>query len=142
MEIKVRSATTREELDHAREIRKKVFIMEQNVPEDVEIDQYEDTSKHIIALIDDRFIGTARWRKTENGIKLERFAVLKEKRGLGIGKELVRFILEQINTEPVIYLHAQDHVISFYKKLGFYSVGDHFYEGGISHQKMIWNLER
>ena len=141
MEIKVRSATTREELDHAREIRKKVFIMEQNVPEDVEIDQYEDTSKHIIALIDDRFIGTARWRKTENGIKLERFAVLKEKRGLGIGKELVRFILEQINTEPVIYLHAQDHVISFYKKLGFYSVGDHFYEGGISHQKMIWKHE-
>ena len=114
MEIKVRLATTREELDHAREIRKKVFIMEQNVPEDVEIDQYEDTSKHIIALIDNRFIGTARWRKTENGIKLERFAVLKEKRGLGIGKELVRFILEQIKAEPVIYLHAQDHVISFY----------------------------
>ena len=141
MEIKVRSATTREELDHAREIRKKVFIMEQNVPEDVEIDQYEDTSKHIIALIDNRFIGTARWRKTENGIKLERFAVLKEKRGLGIGKELVRFIIEQIKTEPVIYLHAQDHVISFYKKLGFYSVGDHFYEGGISHQKMIWKHE-
>ena len=141
MEIKVRSATTREELDHAREIRKKVFIMEQNVPEDVEIDQYEDTSKHIIALIDDRFIGTARWRKTENGIKLERFAVLKEKRGLGIGKELVRFILEQIKAEPVIYLHAQDHVISFYKKLGFYSVGDHFYEGGISPQKMIWKQE-
>ena len=66
---------------------------------------------------------------------------MKEKRGLGIGKELVRFILEQINTESVIYLHAQDHVISFYKKLGFYSVGDHFYEGGISHQKMIWKQE-
>ena len=48
MEIKVRLATTREELDHAREIRKKVFIMEQNDPEDVEIDQYEDTSTHII----------------------------------------------------------------------------------------------
>ena len=133
MEIKVRLATTREELDHAREIRKKVFIMEQNVPEDVEIDQYEDTSKHIIALIDNRFIGTARWRKTENGIKLERFAVLKEKRGLGIGKELVRFILEQIKTEPVIYLHAQDHVISFYKKLGFYSVGDQFYAVSYTH---------
>ena len=107
----------------------------------MEIDQYEDTSKHIIALIDNRFIGTARWRKTENGIKLERFAVLKEKRGLGIGKELVRFILEQIKAEPVIYLHAQDHVIPFYQKFGFYPVGDHFYEGGISHQKMIWKQE-
>ena len=66
MEIKVHLATTKQELQHVREIRKKVFIMEQNVPEDVEIDQYEDTSNHIIALIDDRIIGTARWRKTEN----------------------------------------------------------------------------
>ena len=141
MEIKVHLATTKQELQQVREIRKKVFIVEQNVPEDVEIDQYENSSHHIIALLDDKFIGTARWRKTENGIKLERFAVLKEKRGLGIGKELVRFILKQIKKESVIYLHAQDHVISFYKKLGFYSVGDHFYEGGISHQKMIWKQE-
>ena len=141
MEIKVRLATTKQELQQVREIRKKVFIVEQNVPEDVEIDQYENSSHHIIALLDDKFIGTARWRKTENGMKLERFAVLKEKRGLGIGKELVRFILKQIKKESVIYLHAQDHVISFYKKLGFYSVGDHFYEGGISHQKMIWKQE-
>ena len=141
MEIKVHLATTKQELQRVREIRKKVFIVEQNVPKDVEIDQYENSSHHIIALLDDKFIGTARWRKTENGMKLERFAVLKEKRGLGIGKELVRFILKQIKKESVIYLHAQDHVISFYKKLGFYSVGDHFYEGGISHQKMIWKQE-
>ena len=141
MEIKVHLATTKQELQQVREIRKKVFIVEQNVPEDVEIDQYENSSHHIIALLDDKFIGTARWRKTENGMKLERFAVLKEKRGLGIGKELVRFILKQKKKESVIYLHAQDHVISFYKKLGFYSVGDHFYEGGINHQKMIWKQE-
>ena len=115
--------------------------MEQNVPEDVEIDQYEDISNHIVALLDEEFIGTARWRKTEDGIKLERFAVLKEKRGLGIGKKLVEFILEKIKNEPFVYLHAQDHVISFYKKFGFIPVEDHFYEGGISHQKMIWKQE-
>ena len=141
MEIKVHLATTQQELAHVREIREKVFIMEQNVPEDVEIDQYEDSSNHIVALLDEEFIGTARWRKTEDGIKLERFAVLKEKRGLGIGKKLVEFILEKIKNEPFVYLHAQDHVISFYKKFGFIPVGDHFYEGGISHQKMIWKQE-
>tara|TARA_B100001179_G_C18352015_1_gene301252 strand:- start:6 stop:431 length:426 start_codon:yes stop_codon:yes gene_type:complete len=141
MEIKVHLATTQQELEHVREIREKVFIMEQNVPEDVEIDQYEDSSNHIVALLDEEFIGTARWRKTEDGIKLERFAVLKEKRGLGIGKKLVEFILEKIKNEPFVYLHAQDHVISFYKKLGFNPVGKHFYEGGISHQKMIWKQE-
>tara|TARA_B000000460_G_C21350404_1_gene320957 strand:+ start:231 stop:656 length:426 start_codon:yes stop_codon:yes gene_type:complete len=141
MEIKVHLATTQQELEHVREIREKVFIMEQNVPEDVEIDQYEDSSNHIVALLDEEFIGTARWRKTQDGIKLERFAVLKEKRGLGIGKKLVEFILEKIKNEPFVYLHAQDHVISFYKKFGFNPVGNHFYEGGISHQKMIWKQE-
>ncbi len=141
MELKVHLATTPQELEHVREIREKVFIMEQNVPEDVEIDQYEDSSNHIVALLDEEFIGTARWRKTEDGIKLERFAVLKEKRGLGIGKKLVEFILEKIKNESFVYLHAQDHVISFYKKFGFNPVGKHFYEGGISHQKMIWKQE-
>ena len=138
MEIKVRLATTREELDHAREIRKKVFIMEQNVPEDVEIDQYEDTSNHIIALIDDRIIGTARWRKTENGIKLERFAVLSEYRSYGVGTAMTKFILNQLDHSKLIYLNAQESAISFYEKLGFNSMGPRFDEVGIPHQKMIF----
>ena len=47
-------------------------------------------------------------------------------------------MLEQVINEAVVYLHAQDHVISFYKKFGFQTIGDHFYEGGISHQEMVW----
>ena len=82
MEIKVHIATTQQELSHVRAIREKVFIVEQNVPEEVEIDEYEDSSNHVIALLDEKCIGTARWRNTEEGIKLERFAVLKEKREL------------------------------------------------------------
>jgi len=138
MEIKVHIANTQQELSHVREIREKVFIVEQNVPEEVEIDEYEDSSNHVIALFDEKYIGTARWRNTEDGIKLERFAVLKEKRGFGVGKKLVEFILKKIKDEPFVYLHAQDHVISFYAQFGFNPIGDHFYEGGISHQKMIW----
>ena len=53
MEIKVHIATTQQELKYVREIREKVFIMEQNVPVDVEIDEYEDSSNHVIALLDD-----------------------------------------------------------------------------------------
>ena len=138
MEIKVHIANTQQELSHVREIREKVFIVEQNVPEEVEIDEYEDSSNYVIALLDEKCIGTARWRNTEEGIKLERFAVLKEKRELGVGKKLVEFILKKIKDEPLVYLHAQDHVISFYAQFGFNPIGDHFYEGGISHQKMIW----
>ena len=138
MEIKVHIATKQKELSHVREIREKVFIVEQNVPEEVEIDEYENSSNHVIALLDEKYIGTARWRNTEDGVKLERFAVLKEKRGFGVGKKLVEFILKKIKDEPFVYLHAQDHVISFYAQFGFNPIGDHFYEGGISHQKMIW----
>jgi len=55
-----------------------------------------------------------------------------------VGRALVEFILEQVINEAVVYLHAQDHVISFYKKFGFQTIGDHFYESGISHQEMVW----
>ena len=104
MEIKVHLATSEQDLKHVREIREKVFIMEQNVPEEVEIDQYEESSNYIIALLDKNHIGTARWRKTKEGVKLERFAVLKEKRGLGIGNKLVKFILDKVKMDEY-YLH-------------------------------------
>ena len=71
---------------------------------------------------------------------LERFAVLKSYRNLGIGKELVVYILNLLQNEEYIYLHAQDYVIDFYSKLGFKRIGSQFFEAEILHQKMIYNL--
>ena len=138
MEINVRIVENAEEMKIVRDIRHRVFIMEQNVPEHVEVDQFEKSARYLLAALDGQFVGTARWRKTNKGIKLERFAVLKNKRTYGVGGALVEFMLEQVINETVVYLHAQDHVISFYKKFGFQPVGDYFYEGGISHQEMVW----
>ena len=138
MDIKVRIVANAKEMDIVRDIRHSVFIVEQNVPQHVEVDQFEESAKYLLATLDGQFVGTARWRKTTKGIKLERFAVLQEKRTYGVGRALVEFILEQVRNEAVVYLHAQDHVISFYKKFGFQTIGDHFYEGGISHQEMVW----
>ena len=138
MDIKVRIVANANEMDIVRDIRHRVFIVEQNVPQLVEIDQFEESARYLLATLDGQFVGTARWRKTTKGIKLERFAVLQEKRTYGVGRALVEFMLEQIKNEAVVYLHAQDHVISFYKKFGFQPVGDYFYEGGISHQEMVW----
>ena len=138
MDIKVRNVVNAEEMEIVRDIRHRVFIVEQNVPQHVEVDQFEESAKYLLATLDGHFVGTARWRKTTKGIKLERFAVLQEKRTYGVGRALVEFILEQVRNEAVVYLHAQDHVISFYKKFGFQTIGDHFYEGGISHQEMVW----
>jgi len=138
MEINVRIVENAEEMKIVRDIRHRVFIVEQNVPEHVEVDQFEKSARYLLAALDGQFVGTARWRKTNIGIKLERFAVLKNKRTYGVGGALVEFMLEQVINETVVYLHAQDHVISFYKKFGFQPVGDYFYEGGISHKEMVW----
>ena len=64
-------------LDEAFVIRRKVFVDEQHCPPDLEY-QNDDVSTHFLAKCDGVPCGAARWRKTENGIKLERFAVLPE----------------------------------------------------------------
>ena len=138
MEIKVRIVENAKEMEIVRDIRHRVFIVEQNVPQHVEVDQFEESSRYLLAALDGQFVGTARWRKTAKGTKLERFGVLKEKRTYGVGRALVEFMLEQVKNEAVVYLHAQDHVISFYKKFGFQPIGEQIYEGGISHQEMVW----
>ena len=99
MDIKVRVVENGAEMEIVRAIRHKVFIVEQNVPQHVEVDQFEESAKYLLATLDGQFVGTARWRKTTKGIKLERFAVLQEKRTYGVGRALVEFILEQVINE-------------------------------------------
>ena len=83
---------------------------------------------------------TARYRKTEKGIKLERFAVLKQYRKKGYGNKILKRILEVLkHNKDDIYLHAQVQVVDFYKKQGFIKKGDIFSEAGIQHYKMIYN---
>jgi predicted GNAT family N-acyltransferase len=116
-----------------------VFIEEQNIPEYIEIDVNEEKANYILAYVEGQPVGTARWRETKLGIKLERFAVLPQFRSYGIGKKLTRFILNKMNSQKSIYLNAQESVIPFYKKCGFQTVGPKFDEAnGISHQKMIY----
>ncbi len=121
----------------ALEIRKIVFIDEQNVPKDIEVDEFEDNCSHILARLDGIPVGTARWRRTDDGVKLERFAVLKNYRGKGIGEALVESVLSYVRPESAVYLHAQVDVIGFYEKLGFSSEGKKFLEADIVHQKMV-----
>tara|TARA_Y100000766_G_scaffold260743_1_gene250757 strand:+ start:320 stop:739 length:420 start_codon:yes stop_codon:yes gene_type:complete len=139
MNLKIQLVKTKKEYKDILEIRKKVFVEEQNVPLNIEIEHEED-SKHVICFIDQLAVGTGRWRKTKNGIKLERFAVLTDFRNKGIGKEIVNFILSEISSNNTIYLHAQEAVVNFYKKLGFKVSGKKFYEADILHSKMIYSL--
>jgi GNAT superfamily N-acetyltransferase len=79
----------------AWDIRKVVFVVEQECPEELEW-EFEEESTHYLAFLNGKAVGTARWRVTEKGIKLERFAVLKEARGKGVGSSLVKYLLEEL----------------------------------------------
>jgi predicted GNAT family N-acyltransferase len=141
MKLNIRRIRTDEEMNQAFIIRRKVFIIGQDVPEEVEMDKFDESAQHVLAFADDIPVGTARWRLTEAGaVKLERFAVLEAYQSSGIGSALVRFILGEINENLPVYLNAQESVISFYEQFGFKSAGRMFFEANIPHQKMI--LER
>lgn len=130
------------DLASAFAIRREVFVEEQNVSAAEEYDEFEDTSTHFLARADGTPCGTARWRRTLNGVKLERFAVLKAFRGKGVGKALVQVVLDDVfsqQPEPIerIYLHAQVTALPLYTSFGFVSVGPMFEEAGIQHYKMV-----
>lgn len=131
--IKIR---TQEELESAFAIRRKVFVEEQGVDPKLEWDN-EDVSTHFLALLDNQPCGACRYRKTENGYKLERFAVLKEFRGKRVGQALVAAALDDIPDNAVIYLNAQTDAVSLYAKFGFSTEGELFEEAGIMHYRMI-----
>ena len=137
MEIKINIVTTDQDYRDCLYIRNKVFIEEQNINKKLEYDDKKVSAIYIVAKINLIAIGTARYRSTEIGMKLERFAVLKEYRGLGVGKSLVFFLIKILKSEKNLYLNSQKKVAGFYKKLGFKIRGDVFYEAKIPHYKMV-----
>lgn len=137
----VTKVLNKEDLETIFKIREEVFVIEQEVAPEEEYDEFEDTSIHFLARVDGNPAGTARWRFTDKGIKLERFAVLKKERGKGVGQALVKSVLEDIALHPEakgkkLYLHAQLTAIPLYAKFGFKQVGDMFEECNILHYKM------
>ena len=139
MVINIKTATTKKDKDKCFSIRRNDFVREQNISEKIEFDDENVDATYFIARYKNIFVGTARYRLTDFGIKLERFAVLKSYRNLGVGKKLALYILNSIQEQKVIYLHAQESVIEFYSNLGFKRIGSQFFEAEIPHQKMIYN---
>ena len=122
--------------EKAFKIRHTVFVIEQNCPEEIEYEN-EEICTHFLLTYKKDPIATARYRKTNNGYKLERFAVLKEERGKGFGHKILKAMLKDLSSyKEVIYMHAQVDVLPFYQKIGFKKEGDIFEEAGIMHYKM------
>ena len=120
------------------DIRNEVFIVEQGVSPELEIDEYESDAIYYLLFEGDEPVATARYRNTPEGVKLERFAVLPEYRHNGYASEMLRHILLDLKEEQQpIYLHSQEQVIGFYELFGFEKEGPRFFEADIPHFKMI-----
>ncbi|WP_457646838.1 GNAT family N-acetyltransferase [Profundibacter sp.] len=120
-------------------LRRKVFIDEQNVPEEEEIDAYDETAIHLLAFEGDTPVGTARIVVQGEVGKIGRVCVLKDYRGTGLGADLVNAALEQMRDLPdvtIARLGAQTHVLGFYERLGFAAFGDEYMDAGIPHFDM------
>ena len=122
-----------------KEIRKAVFVVEQNVPLEIEWDGKDATAIHVLAIdVLDAHLGTARLLPTG---QIGRMAVLRKYRKLGIGSALLVHLLNISREHKIqdVFLNAQVDAIDFYKRFGFIETGDIFMEAGIKHKKMVLN---
>jgi predicted GNAT family N-acyltransferase len=134
--IKIRIADWHTDKDSLTQIRRQVFIEEQNVPEELEWDEYDETSSHFLVTLEDKAIACARLKPDG---QIGRMAVMPELRGQGIASQLLQFILQTATNQNLkrLYLHAQVSAIPFYEKQGFIVSGDIFYEANIPHREML-----
>jgi len=141
MNIKIKKFSTDEQklYQQVANIRIKVFVEEQCVSRELEFDEFEKESVHYLLLYDTLPVATARWRRTTEGVKLERFAVLASHRHTGLGYLILKEILADVMLFGTrIYLHAQVDAAPFYEKHGFTRVGERFVEADIEHYKMVY----
>jgi predicted GNAT family N-acyltransferase len=139
MTCRVQKISSKAELEKAFRIRFRVFVHEQGVPGEIEIDEADHDAVHFLACVGEKAVGTARVVITDEGGKIGRMAVLKRFRHKGVGKKLLDRAVAAARKSGAqeIYLHAQVPVIPFYESSGFKAIGRIFDEAGIPHRKMI-----
>ncbi|TCP52892.1 putative GNAT family N-acyltransferase [Tumebacillus sp. BK434] len=142
MAIHTEQITTEAQYEQALQIRMIVFVQEQNVPPELEVDEHENEAIHVLACDEDgQPVATGRIRAYKDGAgKMERIAVMKAGRGKGYGAAVMHK-LEEIGREQgftSFILEAQTHAEAFYEKLGYRTISDEpFLDAGIWHVRMI-----
>jgi predicted GNAT family N-acyltransferase len=141
--VEVRVVETEAELNACIDLRRSVFVEEQDVPEDRELDGLDGEATHLLAW-DGYPVGTLRVRdygtdEKGNGVaKLERVAVEASRRGEGIGRELMAHVEAHCAAGgyDVVHLEAQVPVVEFYERLGYTVTSKEFEDAGIPHRSM------
>jgi len=125
------------------DLRRIVFIEEQNVSAEEELDDLDDQAIHILATMSDKTVGTARIFVMDSIGKIGRVCVLKEQRGTGLGATLIKKCLEVLREQSGVEtakLGSQTHAIGFYERLGFTAYGPEYDDAGIPHKDMTCPL--
>jgi predicted GNAT family N-acyltransferase len=137
--VRVEEISAKSDLGKAFAIRIGVFVKEQGVPAEIELDRDDERAIHLLATSAGRPVGTARVVMHRRSAKIGRMAVLKRFRRKGVGTKLLTRAVATARRlgAQEIYLHAQVPVIGFYETMGFRCIGRVFDEAGIPHRKMI-----
>ena len=124
----------------ATPIRHEVFVVDQHVPVELEIDDMDEVSIHAVAY-DAAGFPVATGRLLTDG-HIGRMAVLKSARGHGIGSQILSTLIAEARGMGYhkVALHAQLHAIPFYEKHGFVAEGEPFDDAGIQHKVMMLDL--
>jgi len=140
--IDVIEITEQPQMEQAWAIRRLVFIEEQHVPEELEMDADDAHAIHALALDGNQPVGCGRMVAHDDYVKIGRMAVLHERRGEGIGREILGFLMERAKRQGFgrAVLHAQLTAEGFYLKNGYTPDGEVFEEAGIAHRRMFRNL--
>ncbi|MBI3233503.1 MAG: GNAT family N-acetyltransferase [Bacteroidetes bacterium] len=136
--ILVRRTDGKTELEKHYEIRKSVFQEEQGISERDEVDNFDKKREceTYLAFYNGVAVVAGRWRENRAGYKLERICVLKEYRHHGIGKAIVRILMNDVPKSMPPNISAQATVSSYYEQFGFKARGESFWEAGILHRYM------
>lgn len=136
--MNVVKVSTETQLHDAYNIRNKVFVEEQKVPYELEIDEFEPHSDHFVLYSEGTPIGAGRFRVLDGKGKIERICVLSLNRGSGAGKIIMGAIEDHAKESGIVILklNAQTYAIPFYEKLGYTVVSDEFLDAGIPHKTM------
>ena len=123
----------------AKRIRFTVFVQEQAVPPELEMDEQDAQCVHALAYSDDRAIGTGRLLPDGH---IGRMAVVRDWRGRGAGKAMLRSLIDAARRrgQREVALSAQVHAVEFYSAEGFEPEGAVYEEAGIPHQAMRLKL--
>jgi len=134
----IRLAEWPAEAEQIRAVRERVFVQEQGVPAELEWDEFDAQSEHVLMWHETNPVPVATARLLNDG-HIGRMAVLLEYRGQGMGATMLRFLMQRAQERGMqeLVLHAQTHAQNFYARAGFVQVGAEFMEAGIPHVRMV-----